>query len=97
MQKVQVRSLGWEDPLEKELATHSSILPWIIPWTEEPEGLQSMGSKKSLGLATKQQVRSTWVTSLTRFINPVVVSLCETYKDQLLDTRVYPWKHSDLS
>ena len=36
MQETWVRSLGWEDPLEKEMATHSSILPWRIPWTEEP-------------------------------------------------------------
>ena len=40
-------SLGWEDPLEKEIATYSSILAWKIPWTEGPEGLQSMGSQKS--------------------------------------------------
>ena len=38
-QKTQVRSLGWEDPLEEEVATHSSILAWRIPWTEEPGGL----------------------------------------------------------
>ena len=42
-----VRSLGWEDPLEKEMATHSRILAWRIPWTEEPGGLQSMGHKES--------------------------------------------------
>ena len=39
MQETQVRSLGWEDPLEKEMATHSSILAWEIPWTEEPDRL----------------------------------------------------------
>ena len=39
--------LGWEDALEKEMATHFSILAWEIPWTEEPGGLQSMGSQKS--------------------------------------------------
>ena len=39
MQETQVRSLGWEDPLEKEMATHSSILAWRIPWIEEPDGL----------------------------------------------------------
>ena len=39
---MQVQSLGWEDPQEKEMATHSSILAWEIPWTEEPGGLQSM-------------------------------------------------------
>ena len=44
MQKTRVRSLGWEDPLEKEVATNLSILAWRIPQTEEPGGLQSMGS-----------------------------------------------------
>ena len=43
MWETCVRSLGWEDPLEKEMTTHSSILAWRIPWTEEPGGLQSMG------------------------------------------------------
>ena len=43
MQEMQVQSLGQEDPLEKEMATHSRILAWKIPWTEEPGGLQSMG------------------------------------------------------
>ena len=47
MQETQVQFLGQEDPLEKEMATHSSILARRIPWTEEPGGLQSMGSKKS--------------------------------------------------
>ena len=46
MQETQVRTLGQKDPLEKEMATHSSILAWEIPWTEEPEGLQSMGSQR---------------------------------------------------
>ena len=50
-----VWSLGWEDPLEKEMATHSSILAWRIPWTEEPGGLQSTGS---------QRVGHDWATSL---------------------------------
>ena len=44
MQETQVQSLGWEDPLEKEMATHSSILAWEIPWTEEPGRLPSMKS-----------------------------------------------------
>ena len=47
MQKRRVRSLSWADTLEKELATHSNILAREIPWTEEPDGLQSMGSQKS--------------------------------------------------
>ena len=46
VQEAQVRSLVWEDPLEKAMATHSSILSWRIPWTEEPGGLQSMGSQR---------------------------------------------------
>ena len=46
MQENQVRSLGREDPLEKEMATHSSILAWKIPWTEETGRLQSMGSQR---------------------------------------------------
>ena len=46
MQKTQVRSLGQEDPLKKSIATHSSILAWRIPWTEEPGGLQSVGCKE---------------------------------------------------
>ena len=46
MQETQVRSLGGEDPLEKEVATHSSILAWGIPWTEKPGGLQSIGSHR---------------------------------------------------
>ena len=45
MQETWVRSLGWEDPLEKEMATHSSTLAWRIPWVEEPGG-QSMGSQR---------------------------------------------------
>ena len=53
-----VRSLGWEDPLEKEMATHSSMPSWRSPWTEELGGLQSTGS---------QRVRHDWVTSLSLF------------------------------
>ena len=58
MQETQVWSLGWEDPLEKEMATHSSTLAWKIPWTEEPGRLQSMGS---------QRVGHDWATSLYNF------------------------------
>ena len=46
MPEIWIQPLGQEDPLEKEMATHSSILAWEIPWTEEPGGLQSMGSKR---------------------------------------------------
>ena len=58
MQETWVRFLGQEDPLEKAVATHSSILTWEIPWTDEPSGLQSMGSRRvrhDYNLATKQQ------------------------------------------
>ena len=56
-----VRSLGWEEPLEKEMATHCSILAWKIPWTEEPVGLQSKGSQKS------QTQLSYWITATALF------------------------------
>ena len=46
MRETWVRSLSWNDPLEKEMATHSSILAWKTSWTEEPGGLQSMGSQR---------------------------------------------------
>ena len=56
MQETQVQSLGWEDLLEKEMATRSSILAWKIPWTEEPGGLPSMGSQRVRhNLVTQQQ------------------------------------------
>ena len=55
MRETRVQSLGWEDPLEKEMAIHSSTIAWKIPWTEEPGRLQSMGS---------QRVGHNWVTSL---------------------------------
>ena len=51
MQETRVRSLGQENALEKEMAAHSSILPWRIPWTEEPGGLQSMGSQSQTGVS----------------------------------------------
>ena len=56
MRETRVQSLVWEDPLEKEMATHSSTLAWKIPWTEEPGGLQSMGL---------QRVGHDWATSLS--------------------------------
>ena len=56
MQETQVRFMGWEDPLEEEIATHSSILAWEIPQTEEPGGVQSMGSQKiQTQLSDKQE------------------------------------------
>ena len=62
LREAWVRSLGWEDPLEKRMATHSSILAWRIPWTEEPGGLQSMGSQRvGHDLATKPQDMTKYV------------------------------------
>ena len=56
MKETWVRPLGWEDPLEEEMASHSSVLAWKIPWTEEPGGLQSMGLQRvGHNLATEQQ------------------------------------------
>ena len=60
MRETWVRSLGWEDPLEKEMATHSSTLAWRIPWTGEPGGLQSTGL---------QRVRHDCATSLHFYIS----------------------------
>ena len=65
MRETQVQSLGQEDPMEKEMATHSSTLAWKIPWAEKPGKLQSMGS---------QRVRHDWATSL-HFLNFEVISL----------------------
>ena len=58
LRETWVQSLGWEDPLEKEMAIHSSTIAWKIPWTEEPGGLQSMVS---------QRIRHHWATSLSLF------------------------------
>ena len=71
MRETWVRSLGWEDPLEKEMETHSSILAWRIPRTEEPGGLQSTGS---------QRVRHNWVTSL--HFTSIIYSIPETRKKE---------------
>ena len=67
MQETRVRSLGWEDPLEKEMAIHSSTIAWKIPWTEEPGRLQSMGL---------QRVRHDWATSLNIALNMYHIFLC---------------------
>ena len=80
MQETWVRSQGWDNPLEKEMATHSSILAWRIPWTEDPGGLQSMGS---------QRVRHDWAT-FTWAIVPlwfqelVNALICSIYTDHVV-------------
>ena len=74
MQETRVPTLGWEDPLEKEMATHSSILAWRIPWTEEPGGLQSTGL---------QRVGHDWATS--RHFN-LLESQCYYFQSTVLLT-----------
>ena len=71
IQETRVGSLGWEDPLEKEMATHSSTLAWRIPWREKPGRLQSMGS---------QRVGHNWATSLSLFTFNVSRSLLHFFK-----------------
>ena len=68
MQEMWVQSRGWEDLMKKEMATHSTILVWEIPWTEEPGGLQSMGSRKSW----------TRLSTLTRTARVILVPPRET-------------------
>ena len=82
--ETHVRSLGQEDPLEKGMATHSSILAWRIPWTEEPEELQSVGS---------QRVRHHWATNTLTF-RSLCTPLCNVVVVQLLShvwLFVTPW------
>ena len=67
MQETSVRSLDWEDPLEKETATHSSILAWRIPWTEKPDRLQSMGLERA---------GHNWVTFTQRWSLSVTIKMC---------------------
>ena len=62
MQETQVQSLGWEDPLEKEMATHSSILAWRIPWTEQPGGLQSKGSQRVRPIEATEHANESWAS-----------------------------------
>jgi len=67
MQETQGQSLGWEDPMENEMATHSSILAWEIPQTEEPERLQSTRvARVSHDIATKQQKRASQSPSFSK-------------------------------
>ena len=74
MRETQVRALGWEDPLEKEMAIHSSIIAWKIPRTEEPGRLQSMGS---------QRVGHDWATSLSFFFSSKQFSAIKTFASLL--------------
>ena len=77
-----VWSLGWEDPLEKEMATHSSTLAWKIPWTEEPGRLQSMGS---------QRVGHNWATSLSFFMFFLILGSAESVPQARMRLEHLPW------
>ena len=89
MWETRVPSLGWEDPLEKEMATHSSILAWRIPWTEEPSGLQSTGLQRvghdwaitSLHSGRRGWQRMRWLDSITNSTNMNLSKLQEIVKD----------------
>ena len=63
MWETWVQSLDWEDPLENGMATHSSILAWRIPWTEEPGGLPSMGLQRAVHDLTAKQITTTTTTT----------------------------------
>ena len=75
IQETQVRSLGWEDPLEEGMATHSSILAWRIPWTEEPGGLQYIGVCKESDM-TERLSMHIYVYIYTRIYMCVCVCVC---------------------
>jgi len=87
-QETQVLSLGWEDLLEKEMATHSSALAWRSPWTEEPGRLQSMGS---------QRVRHDWATHTNNVFSSLQISLHTTSCRQSYNTALLPWLTSSLN
>ena len=82
VQKTWVRSLGWEDPLGKEMATHSSTLAWNIPWMEEPGRLQYMESKR---------IGHDWVTSLS-FFQTKLLRVREYYYLNFTDEKIKVWK-----
>ena len=84
IQEIQLQSLGWEDPLEKEMAIHSRTVAWKIPWTEEPGRLQSMGS---------QRVGHDWATSLSFFLSFFIRHIPISYF--WVSTPVY--SHSEVS
>ena len=85
MHETWLRSLGQEDPMEKGMATHSSILAWRIPWTEEPGGLQSMGS---------QRVRHDWVTNTQKHLTKIGADKYFLNKFQALSQHHTYWCHT---
>ena len=76
MQETRIWFLGWEDPLEKEMSTHSSILAWRIPWTEKPGGLLSMESQR----VGQDWTTNTFFTFTLSPSSPVVKTLCSQYR-----------------
>ena len=72
MQETQIQSLGQEDPLEKRMATHSSIFAWRIPWTEEPGGLQSMKVQKNRTLLATKQLRRHSLQEPLPVLSPII-------------------------
>jgi len=87
IQETGVQSLGWEDLLEKDMATHSSILAWRIPWTEEPGGLQSMGS---------QRVQHNRVTNVFNFHFPFLISHASKVMLKILQARLQQYTNREL-
>ena len=89
IQETWVRFLSWEDPLEKGMATHSSILAWITPLTEEPGGLHSMGSQE-LDMTEQLTLSFSWTKGLTRTGLQAKVSLQTTGCDPVLGNCSFP-------
>ena len=96
----KVRSLGWEDPLEEEMATHSNIFAWEIPWTEEPGGLQSMGLQRvwpnwahthipQMLVNRHQEVGKFWLDSSKKLLTLVLYPRSRRAAEQLLRELLY--------
>ena len=87
--ETRVHFLSWENPLEEEMATHSNVLDWKIPWTEEPGGLQSMGSQSRTGLSThthrnkhlqkKKKMRKRKFHTITEWVSRLESRICSSY------------------
>ena len=93
MQEIWVQSLGWDNPLEKEMAAHYSILAWEIPWTEEPGGLQSLGSQGVReDLATKQQQ---WILTVLHKLGASTVLILQK-TEPCVEAERSPWSDSQL-
>ena len=90
MQETRVQSLGWEDPLEEDMGTHSSTLAWEIPWKEEPGGLQSMGLQESdttlqLNHHHQSNANTSFGLFFHKFAYSLTLSMCWTLNTRLFD------------